>query len=195
MAAWRDSILHLVNQGSSLEIQIPADLAGMLLVGWHFPEHLGLIPFILRRDILCLVASEESWMEEMRRQNCIYCFRGGPVSSLLPRAFHAGRPVFAMFDHCYESSRHIITEFLSYPARTPTGILELAARHRYRVGLVSARGRIIKVIQSFPATPDIRATVLTLNRTLEKEILRRPARWLLWPAVPQRWIGVDYGEA
>ena len=194
-SAWCESILHLVERPSSVRIDMPDDLSRTLLVCWHFPEHTSLVPLAARHDALVLVASEESWMEELHRRGCTYCFREGRVSSVLPRAFSKGRCVIAMLDHCYETSRHTIVEFLSYPARTSIGVLRLAARFGYAIRLLSIRGRTVRIVATMEAGVDVRETAVSLNRHIEAEILRRPARWLLWPAVAQRWIGVDYGES
>lgn len=194
LASCREAVLHLANGADDrIGVDLPSRPDGMLFACWHFPEYPILLEAASRTNTLVLVASEHAWMEHLRRQGCLLCFRSGQFSGALGRAFRARRPVFAMLDYCYESSRHVVADFLSYPARTPVGVLRLAARSDYRIGLVSVRGRTLRVVQTIPtAGRAVEEIAGDLNAGIAREILRRPARWLLWPAVTQRWVGVDY---
>jgi hypothetical protein len=192
--AWRDSILYLANGADHLKFDVVGDLSHTVIAGWHFPEHTALISKVAEANALVLVAEEQAWMRPLRERNCLYCFREG-FSLALPRALSAGRPVFAMFDFCYPETRHIITDFLSYPTRMPAGLLQLARRYNYALRLASIRGRKIQFVANISSQDrDETQIAAELNRKLEREILRRPERWLMWPSVDQRWIGVDYGD-
>lgn len=193
--AWRDSVLYLTNGPGNLKIDIPSDLRHTILACWHFPEHTALIHSAVKASALVLVAREQPWMRDLREHNCLCCFRDG-FSRALPRALNTGRPIYAMMDFCYPNSRYLVANFLSYPARMPAGILQLASRYNYSLRLVSIRKRTIRCIAEISTHGRSQEEIAArLNRYLEVEILRRPERWLLWPAVDQRWIDVDYGES
>jgi len=192
--AWRDSVLCLANGPGHLKIDVPSDLHHTVLVGWHFPEHTALLHTAIETNTLVLVARLQSWMLHLRERNCLYSFGDGFSRALL-RALSAGRPIYAMMDFCYPNTRHLVTNFLSYPALMPAGLLQLASRYNYSLRLVSIRGRTIQCIADIPVLGRCEDEIATdLNLLLEVEILRRPERWLLWPSVDQRWINVDYGD-
>jgi lauroyl/myristoyl acyltransferase len=122
-----------------------------------------------------------------------YSFRGVNGHSALEHRFREGQPIVAMIDYCYEGTSHVMADFLGYPARTPTGVFAFARRHEYRISVMTWRDGAIVVADSFDAaSASIEVNVQRVNTTVEREILARPERWLLWPSVDRRWSGVDY---
>lgn len=164
-----------------------------LLVTWHFPEYPLILPTARLHDILVLIAQEAEWMTSAAGKEDLYLFRPPSTPIRILRAFKEGRPVAAMLDYCYDETAYEVADFLGYPARTPSGIFALAQRFRYEVEVLSFRDGKLVIIDSFTAADGtIRDSVQRVNQAIEGEILRDPVRWLLWPSVDRRWIGVDY---
>jgi hypothetical protein len=195
LSAWRSSLLHLVN-GPQARYRFPAfeNLDRVLLLCWHFPEYPLLLHTRLARPLTVLIASEQAWMASIRTEHSLCCFRRDRQYLRLPRVFRQGDPVFAMIDHWYAGTRSVVTPFLSYPAHLPSGVLELARRFGYRVALLSVRQRTLAVVREWWPPYSVPSLAEQINTVLEQEILARPHRWLQWPSLPDRWIGVDYGD-
>jgi hypothetical protein len=187
--AWREFLLAaargrgpgaIVPEGSSPE--------RALYFGWHFPEYPLWLENMSRWGVLLLVARVSAWMEETTGRDALCNFRDPSLNLALPRALKAGRPVFAMFDYCYPDSHSVMTEFLGRPSRTPGGLLHLARRFGYKAHVVSERDGLPVLLDTFePAGLSVEESAQRINTAIETEILRDPARWLLWPLAGDRW--------
>ena len=142
-----------------------------------------------------MIKGVEEPIEIYEAARCLYVFHSQRPGSELPRAFRKSRPVFAMMDYFYEGGVHVTTDFFGVATKTPAGVLKLAERFGYEVRFLSRRGDTIEVIDSFPvADVGYEEATARINRILEGEIRREPARWLLWPNLPHRW-GIDVRSA
>jgi hypothetical protein len=180
LLAWRDFFLNAAAIADPPENPQELDLSRKLLVGWHSPEFPLWIRDLPQGDVLVLTAREAGWLlepEGIRHE--FYCFLKPRLGSRLVRAFHAGRPVFAMLDYCYEGTVQRPVEFLGRPASTPTGILDLALRFGYDVLFLDRPGVPLEPVPR-PAGGDVEELALWINQRIEKGIQSSPPRWLLW---------------
>jgi hypothetical protein len=156
--------------------------------GWHFPEYPLWLENMSRWGLLLLVARVPAWMAETTGRDALCNFRDPALNLAIPRALKAGRPIFAMFDYCYADSHSVVTDFLGRPSRTPGGLLHLARRFGYKAHVVSARDGLPVFLDTFdPAAFTVEECARRINAAIEAEILRDPARWLLWPIAEERW--------
>jgi hypothetical protein len=194
LQSWCDFLLNAATGHTLRDIkEPPLNYNHQLLIGWHCPEYPLWLPYASRHDILVLIARPDTWMSKIVGGKHLYFFRAQKLSSTLPRAFREGKPVFAMMDYCYNETVSINADFLGYPAKTPAGLLYLAQRYKYEIVFLTMRGRLGIAKDCFPADSyQIEECAVRINKLIENEILRQPARWLLWPSVDNRWIGVNY---
>ena len=180
MEAWADFLWMSTNaERDGQELDIPTRKA--LIVGWHHPEYPLGMSFGVRENILVLIARQALWMDTFAERGGLYNFKSSAPSSLLPRAFHDGRAVYAMMDFCYEGGAFIASSFLGQTVKVPAGVLKLSKRYGYEICVLSNREEGVGVIDSFPSQEyDLQGLADRINGTLEREILRDPARWLLW---------------
>jgi hypothetical protein len=158
-----------------------------LFVGWHFPEYPLLMNYGARSNVLVLIARLTVWMKDFEPSGCLFNFREAPSAKPLVQAFRSGRCVFAMMDHCYPETASVRSRLLDHPVRTPSGALKLAERFGYDVCFLSPRSSGIKVIDTFPARElGVEGSAQRINDVLGREILRDPARWLMWINLPGR---------
>jgi hypothetical protein len=192
--AWCDHYISAVQASAQFMAEMPSTtVAQKLLVTWHFPEYPLFLPAVRLHNILALIAQEAEWMISAAGRENLYLFRPPATSLGIVRAFKEGRPVAAMLDYCYDETSVIVSDFLGYPARTPGGIFVLAQRFGYQIEVLSFRDGKFVIVDSFGAADGtIPDSVQRVNQAIENEILRDPVRWLLWPSVDRRWIGVDY---
>lgn len=164
-----------------------------LFVLWHFPEYPLLTQFVAEHNILALVADRSDWMTQAMGEENQYHFRNGQLSTKLIAALKNGRPVCAMLDYHYDTSKHVWSNFMSYPARTPFGIIKLAQLHGYTIKLVSKREAELGIITQIDTSLfSLQEIIDNINHQIEKEILLHPSQWLLWPSIDRRWLNVDY---
>jgi lauroyl/myristoyl acyltransferase len=164
----------------------------ILTVGWHFPEYPYHLQSAVSAGALILVAQRSDWMYSAVPHSNLFCFRGTESMTPLVRAFRNGRQVVVMMDYCYDETSHTVVNFLGYPARTPSGVLTLAARFGYQITSGNHTERCSLVEAKVTGTKSVPELALAINSHLEQEILAAPAEWLLWASVDRRWIGVDY---
>lgn len=170
-------------------------LGRTLIAGWHFPEHVRLTSLALREGVLVLAAAPAPWLARLDEAGLVLNFRETRAPVKLARWMAAGRPVYAMVDHCYPETMAVEVPFLTYPARTPAGVFHLAARYGYSVTVVGPReegdGSGVAVVAEHP--PDgAEAMCRAVTATVEAEIMGAPPRWTMWPSVDSRWVGVTY---
>lgn len=186
--ALADFMLNTSTLAAELPYENAPDLPRTLYVSWHFPEYPLGVPEMIRRNALQLVARHAGWMDPMAAAGCMHVFKTDKQSSAIPRAFREGRAVFAMMDYFYEGGVNVEADFFGLPARVPAGVLKLAERFDYRVCFLSKRPGCIAGIDEFSVkATGIEAAARRINARLEAEILRDPARWLLWPNAASRW--------
>lgn len=195
-AAVRDHALFALDPAAlPVAVELPGKLDHVLIVGWHFPEHVCLLDAALHFGVLVLSAGPAPWLAKLAAAGLVLNFRDRRCPVRLARWMAAGRPVYAMADHCYPETVSTIVPFLSYPARTPVGVFRLAERYGYAVEVLAPRdGGRRATLRRIGRTPDTGADDLCRDATaaIEAEILRSPDRWLMWPAVDKRWIGATY---
>jgi len=93
-----------------------------------------------------------------------------------------------MFDYCYPDSHAVSSQLLGRASRTPAGLLHLARRFGYEIQVVSARDGLPLILETFdPAELSVEEAARRINAAIESEILRDPARWLLWAIAEDRW--------
>jgi lipid A biosynthesis acyltransferase len=187
LLAWRDFFLDAAAIGDPPATPQTLDLSRKLLVGWHRPDFPLWIRDLPQGDVLVLTAREAGWLLEVEGiGHEFYCFLRPRLGSRLVRAFHAGRPVFAMLDYCYEGTVQASVEFLGRPAATPVGVLQLALRFGYDVVFLDQAGSPPEPL-SWPAGGDVGELALQINRRIEEGIQAHPSRWLLWAWGSRRW--------
>lgn len=190
LEAWRQFLLAAARDREPGE-SLPEGGRGprKLWLGWHFPEYPLFLEDAARWGFLALVPRSSPWIEERIGREALCNYRALSLNSTLPRALKAGRPIFAMFDHCYPDSRSVVSGFLGRPSRTPGGLLHLARRFGYEVHVASTRDGLPVVLDSFdPAGLSVEECAERANAALEAEILRDPPRWLLWALADERWV-------
>lgn len=166
---------------------IKADVLKTLFVGWHYPEFPLAIVHGTQNNVLTLIARQAQWMDEFEATGCLFDFRTSKSLLPLARRFAAGQGVFAMMDYCYEDTGWVPARLLGQMVKVPAGVLKLACRFDYRIAFYSLRGDSICEVDSFEAKEaGIDGSAQRINDTLEQEILRAPARWLLWGNHPVR---------
>jgi hypothetical protein len=194
LAAWDEHRWYAeqVARGAHLEFDAPC-LADRLLITWHFPEYPLLLPIVAEQGALVLIANDEAWLRAGSRGAELCLFRNPGAVMAVARAFRLHRPVVAMLDYCYDETASVIANFCGYPARTPSGVFQLARRFGYAADVIelSADGTPV-VIDSFTPGADVAAAAARVNVALERSIMSAPPRWLLWASVDRRWLGVDY---
>lgn len=191
--AWREFLLAAARgRGPGAVVPEGSRPERALYFGWHFPEYPLWLENMSRWGLLLLVARVSEWMAEITGRDALCNFRDPALNFAIPRALKAGRPIFAMFDYCYEDSHSVVTGFLDRPSRTPGGLLHLARRFGYEVHVVSAREGLPVILDSFdPAPLAVEECARRINAAIEKEILEDPARWLLWAIAEERWTSAD----
>jgi Bacterial lipid A biosynthesis acyltransferase len=189
LEAWRRFLLAAA-RGRGPDDAMPEGSRGprKLFFGWHFPEYPLWLENMGRWGLLLLVARVSRWMEETAGRDALCNFRDPALNFAIPRALKAGRPIYAMFDYCYPDSHSVVSELLGRPSRTPTGLLRLARRFGYEIQVVSERDGLPAILDTFdPAQLSVEECALRINAAIESEILRDPARWLLWAIAEDRW--------
>jgi lauroyl/myristoyl acyltransferase len=182
-------------RGDRLAFELP-DIAGHVVVTWHFPEYPLLLPLVGCQGALVLIAERAAWLDATQHgaELCLFREPGGALT--VARAFRDGRPIVAMLDYCYDDTSSVLAPFCGYPAKTPAGVFRLAHRFGYEMTIVAMdESGYPSAAGSFTPGPDAEKAAERTNATLERLILAAPPRWLLWPSVDRRWIGVDYAEA
>jgi hypothetical protein len=189
LEAWREFLLAAARgRGPGAVVPEGTHPERSLYFGWHFPEYPLWLENMSRWGLLLLVARVSAWMEEITGPEALCNFRDPALNFAIPRALKAGRPIYAMFDYCYPDSYSVVTGFLGRPARTPGGLLELARRFGYRVHVVSVKEGLPVFLDVFdPAPLPVEECARRINSAIETEILRDPARWLLWAIAEDRW--------
>lgn len=154
-----------------------------LYLGWHFPEHPLWMAHARAGDWLIVAARRSPWVEAVVGPERLYAFRQNDLGLEVARALRRGRPLFAMFDFCYEDSLSVVSPFLGGPARTPAGLLRLAAQFGYTARVISGDERSAGILDTFELSEgDVQSHADRANRAIEGAILMDPARWLLWSA-------------
>lgn len=192
--AWSDYLIACASAPQS-KVRIPDACRGSrhLFLGWHFPEFPSWLGCARATETVVLLGREVRWIEELVGADQVCCFRSGAGVRMLGRAFHDGRPVFAMLDHCYPDTRGATaTAFLGRSARTPTGVIELARRFDYDLQVVAPRSGGIAIVDGFhSADADVTESAQRVSHAIEREIASDPPRWLLWSLLHERWIGAQ----
>jgi len=181
-------------EASSLILEVPTSLERCFILGWHFPEYPGLVTYATRQDMLCLLADSPIWLKHLADSGCTHVFRQSRNQLKLVRALKEGRPIYAMIDHIYPGSPSLTVSFLGYDTRVPSGPFELASRFGYQCSLLTMprEGRVKSISVPKGTAAEMAKTATDM---LAAEILQIPSRWLMWPAVDQRWVDVDYDAA
>jgi len=186
--AWFEMFRNLARwQSSGQNIDLPAS-ERILVVGWHFPELPLILAWAKRARLLALVSQDAPWLEDLRQAGCTANFRmEADVQRLVAEMGH-GRNIAAMLDHVYPDTEQVRANFLGRPARTPCGILKLGISLGYTLALVAPRGEKIQVVATAKAEGmDVAGLAGLVNGWIEKEIVARPERWLMWSALPYRF--------
>ncbi len=199
LEAYQDFLLAAA-RGQQSQTPLPACTAGdkKLLLTWHFPELNSWLAQAPLLNITALVPRQIDWMEEITGPGVFLNYRKDRWGLALARAFHRGRRIFSTFDYCSAELQHIVSDFLGFPARTITGLLELAERSDYEVHFLTQRDGAAEVTETLhPASDGIEECAKRLNRAVENEILATPPRWLVWPVADHRWIeaGEDLAQS
>lgn len=186
LRAWRDFFLNAAAIADRPARPPLFDPARKLLVGWHAPDHPLWIRDLPEGNVLVLTARDAGWLQVEGIGHEFYCFRRARLGTRLLRAFHTGRPVFAMLDYCYQETLQTRVEFLGHPAATPTGVLQLALRFGYEIVFLRQTDSPVELIPR-PDRDDVGELALQINQRIETEIRAQPTRWLLWVSVDSRW--------
>ena len=173
---------------------------GAILCAFHMTSY-SMIPFVLASrgypQTVLMDATDDSAREVRARitqvQDAGYPYAIEPVAAhrsarIVLRRLQGGTPALLLFDPTVPPSRkHATVPFLGASLRVARGLARLALRTSVPVLPVCIRsegtGRYRIEIRS-PLTEPERATEQTmlaaLARTLESEVLARPATWLKW---------------
>lgn len=189
--AWTDFTRNALSHVGPVQPEIrPVELGEetpTLLIVWHFPEYPLLLRQLLARRIMVAVAQDADWLRPLAEAGLTANFRSGRGLIALRRVWQARQSIAMMLDYCYSGTRHRVVDFLGYPCRTPSGLIELALRLNYSIRLVSVSDHCI---QSEPLpelrTKSVDAVLQSLNTAISNYIKEQPARWLLWPSLSTR---------
>ncbi|MBJ2157936.1 hypothetical protein [Variovorax sp. IB41] len=159
-----------------------------LYLCWHFRDYPTLRPILLAHKAIILVARDADWLEDLTSAGLTFNFRSGKPISKLVREMRNGTPIVAMFDYCYEETKQEIVNFLSYPVRTPIGILKLGKLFNYEIRVLGPVKKDIGTLSHFKEINNVSALATTINSEISNAILRNPTEWLMWPALDQRVV-------
>lgn len=161
-----------------------------IYLGLHHSTYPFLAQSILRSGVHVLVARKVKWLEAIGGNFIDLLRNAGDIRSICQRH----EPIFAMMDYCYDQTRSVCdAPFLSYPTRTPTGLLKLARRYQYDLAFLRPNGRIhdgISVTQMQSA--NVETIARWMNSLIEEQVLAEPSRWLLWASLDRRLKALDY---
>lgn len=160
----------------------------ILLVGWYFPEVLTLLPAAQQHNVLVLVSQDAPWLDELKQTGHTLNFQAEEAMRGLVEQAKSGRHIFAMLDIIYPGTGHVVAPFFGRPARTASGILELAIRYEYTLAILGPREGKAEIVASIPAKgEEIVKLATSVNQVIEQEIMRAPDRWLMWHALGLRY--------
>lgn len=193
-AAWKDFFLSAArkrNMGAFNNYDSDF-FKSKLLLCWHFPEYPQYVQAVAKARIITVLPKPVPWMRELDELGLTYHFHEQNNVHQLMRWMNENRPILIMVDYAYESTRNAVSSFLSYPAKTPVGLIDLAARFGYGAVIFSRKqGGFFDLGEELGR--DCHDAVLrAVNGAIEQEILQSPARWLLWAGVDRRWVGCTY---
>lgn len=193
LEAWSDFFLSAAQASRGQRLILPkVETQKKIFIVWHFPEYPLLLPAVRDINALVLIAQQAQWMKLAAGENHLFNFLTAKNNLQLIRAFRLNQPIVAMMDYCYENTSCSEIEFLSYKAKTPNGLIKLAKRYQYTIEIISLTDGLVQVLDSIPTPLYSMHDILSLiNNLIEKAILSNPPRWLLWPSVDNRWIGVN----
>lgn len=159
-------------------------------LSYHHSSYPLLARSVLEAGVHVLVARDVPWLQAIGGRLINFMERPGDVL----RACQRGDSVFAMMDYCYEKTRSArYISFLSYPARTPTGILSLARRYGLGVTLLTHDGKVDgQVERDVVRGMTVDELALWINRRIEERVTSEPAQWLMWASLDRRFQHVDY---
>ncbi|HZG18620.1 MAG TPA: hypothetical protein VE092_01285 [Herbaspirillum sp.] len=157
-----------------------------LYICWHFRDYPAIRKELFKIKPLILIAQDADWLVELTNAGFTFNFRTAKNFLRLIRSMKSGRPLVAMFDYCYEETRHISIDFLSYNARTPVGILHLAKRYGYRIQILGTQSGEIGTLKRISCIEDVEVIAKEINKFLTAEIMAAPTHWIMWPALDQR---------
>lgn len=163
---------------------------GNIYATWHFPEYPSFLRCLVDSDAFVLLARDVPWIKKVIPPERLIIFRSNSVRRLA-HAFQLRQPIVCMFDYCYAETRSLMSSFLGFPCKTPSGLLELLIRYNYSLKFLTSDGLTVKarpVAEHDSSSADCVQTLAdSLNELIEAEILHSPCRWLLWPSIDTRW--------
>jgi hypothetical protein len=192
--AWKDFLLsaaHKRNTGSFNNYGSDF-FRSKLLLCWHFPEYPQYVQAVAKSRIITVLPKPVPWMQELDELGLAFYFHKQNNAQQLLRSMKEGHPILIMMDYAYESTRNAVSPFLSYPAKTPIGLIDLAARFGYGAIIFSRKQECFFDLGEELGRGCRDAVLRAVNGAIEQEILQSPARWLLWAGVDRRWIGCTY---
>lgn len=190
-SCYRNAIQAAETAPSTLKVSLEGG-SRVLYLCWHFRDYPCIRAAVLARNALILVAKDADFMKDLADAGLTFNFRTSKSMFNLLRAMRNGRPIVAMFDYCYEGTRQDVIEFLSYPVKTPTGILRLAHMFGYEARVIGPVGGGVGTVGVFREIKDERKSALAINSCIGNNILQNPVEWLMWPALDQR-LAEDQG--
>lgn len=157
-----------------------------ILILHHFPEYPTLAQGLRDAGVMVLVKRRAPWMG----MEWTLSLDTTNVLHRLLAHLRSGGSVAAMLDHSFPDTRNEVYPFLGIPSHTPMGLLHLAAKARFSVGVIegAAPANSLRHVQN-DGHPSALAT--TILQHLDDMILRAPERWLLWPNLNHRWVQQD----
>lgn len=195
-AAWKDFLLAAAceRNAGKFDDYSPEFFKSKLLLCWHFPEYPQYVNAVAQAGIITVLPKPVPWMRQLDDLGLTFYFQEQDNALRLIRWMKHSRPILIMMDYAYQSTRNEISSFLSYPAKIPVGLIDLAARFGY-VAIVFSRKHGCFFDLGEALDPSCRDFVLSaVNGAIEQEILHSPARWLLWAGVDRRWVGCTYED-
>jgi hypothetical protein len=192
--AWMEAAVALARRPSIAGVPglNPTQTSHLILLSWHCPEYLRLIPLAPRLGAIVLMAQDADWFGELRRAGSLLVTTKDGAAAHLHDALNAGRPIVAMIDTLPVDTMATIMALL-FGRAVPTDVAMLRAGRDagYRFVFVTPRNGHLQTAETIDPRGMADADLATrVNALLEREVRSIPARWLLWPALPSRAVRI-----
>jgi hypothetical protein len=188
--AWMEAAEALARRPSIADVLglDPTQTSHLILLSWHCPEYLRLLPLAPRLGAIVLMAQDADWFSDLRRAGCLLVTTADGAAAHLHDALNAGRSIIAMIDNLpVDAMATIMAPLFGRAVPTDITILRAGRDAGYRFVFVTPRSGHLQTAETIDPRGMADVDLATkVNALLEREVRSAPARWLFWPALPSR---------
>jgi hypothetical protein len=174
----------------------PTQTSRLLVLSWHCPECLRLLPLAPRLGAIVLMCQDAEWFGYLRSVGSLLVTTADGGAARLREALAAGRPLAVMVDHLPTDAGATVTAPL-FGQAVPTDVAALRAGRTagYRFAFVTPRDGQPQIVETIDPRGMTDVDLATrVNALVEHEVRLAPTRWLLWPALPSRAAAANLAQ-